>query len=140
MAEDLQVTPTLRLPAHELRWQAVRSGGPGGQNVNKVATKIELRFRVLQSSLPEAVRLRLAERVRNRMAADGDLVIVCDETRSQAQNLERARGRLAELIRGALQPPRRRRATRPTRASVTRRLEDKARHKEKKAARQRPRD
>ncbi len=140
MAEPLPITPGLHLPAHELRWQAVRSGGPGGQNVNKVATKIELRFCVQRSSLPEPVRLRLAERVRNRITADGDLVIVCDETRSQTQNLERARGKLAELIRGALPPPKQRRKTRPTRASVARRLDAKARLKEKKAARRAPTD
>lgn len=140
MAEDLQITPWLCVPAQELRWQAVRSGGPGGQNVNKVATKVELRFRVSPSSLPDAVRARLAERARTRIAADGDLVIVCDETRSQTQNLQRARAKLAELIRSALQPPRPRRATRPTRASVARRLNEKARRKEKKAARQPPRE
>lgn len=140
MAELLPITPDLHVPGHELRWHAVRSGGPGGQNVNKVATKIELRFCVQQSSLPEPVRLRLMERARHRVTADGELVIVCDETRSRAQNLERARCKLAELIRGALPPPKQRRKTRPTRASVARRLDAKARLKAKKAARRPPTD
>lgn len=137
---DLAVTPSLIVPEAEIRWVAVRSGGPGGQHVNKVSTKVELRFRVADSSLPEPVRERLAHLAKGRINADGDLVITSDETRSQTQNLERARDKLASLIRSALQPPRPRRPTRPTRASVARRLEAKARIKARKAERRPPKE
>lgn len=135
---DLPITPTLSVPGHELRWYAVRSTGPGGQNVSKVATKVELRFSVAESSLPGGVRQRLAARERNRINAAGELVLSSDETRSQTQNLALVRQRLAELIREALVPPKRRRPTRPTRAAVARRLEAKSHQKQKKAARRPP--
>lgn len=137
MSRDLVITPTLSIPAEELRWHAVRSGGPGGQNVNKVSTKVELRFRVIDGMLPGPVQRRLAESAGHRMNAEGELSISCDETRSQLQNLERAREKLATLVRAALKPPRPRRPTRPTRASVARRLDAKARNKAKKSERRR---
>jgi len=133
---DLHVTDALTLPSAELEWTAVRSGGPGGQNVNKVATKVELRFDLPQTVvLPSAVRARLALIARGRLDATGRVLITCDETRSQLQNLERARERLAELVRAALVRPKTRRKTKPTRGSNERRLSGKRIAGEKKANR-----
>lgn len=134
----LRISPTLVVPEQALRWHAVRSGGPGGQNVNKLATKVELRLCLAESALPEGVRQRLVAKERRRLSAEGELVVTCDVTRSQAQNLAEARRKLAELIRAVLVPPRRRRPTKPSRAAVARRLDAKARLKHKKAARQKP--
>lgn len=133
---DLTVTSALTLPSAELEWTAVRAGGPGGQNVNKVATKVELRFDLARSVvLTTAVRARLTSLARGRLDADGRILITCDETRSQPQNLERARERLAELVRAALVRPKARRPTRPTRGSNERRLNQKRKDGEKKAGR-----
>jgi ribosome-associated protein len=133
---DLTITSALVLPDAELAWSAVRSGGPGGQNVNKVATKVELRFDLARSVvLSPSVRARLAALARGRLDADGRLVIVADETRSQARNLELARARLAELVRAALVKPKPRRPTKPSRGAKERRLGDKRRESEKKARR-----
>jgi ribosome-associated protein len=133
---DLVVSHALTLPSAELVWTAVRSGGPGGQNVNKVSTKVELRFDLRHSVvLTASVKARLAARERGRLDAEGRLLIVCDETRSQPRNLELARERLAELVRAALVKPKVRRPTKPTRASKERRLSSKRHEGEKKASR-----
>ncbi len=133
---DLFITDALTLPSAELAWTAVRSGGPGGQNVNKVSTKVELRFD-LQGSvvLGAAVRARLATLARGRLDANGRILITCDETRSQLRNLELSRERLAELVRAALVRPKARRPTRPSRGSNERRLTAKRMTGEKKAGR-----
>ena len=138
MAVDLVISPRLTLPASELSWTAVRASGPGGQNVNKVATKIELRFAAASSTvLPPAARQRLLELASSRLDADGYLVVTAQESRSQLTNLRRAREKLAELVRAALIPPVPRVATRPSRASQRRRLAAKRRVSEKKQARRR---
>lgn len=125
MNDDLLVSPRLTIPGSELDWSAVRASGPGGQNVNKVATKVVLCFDPRSPSLPLAVSQRLLTLAKHRLDAEGRLVVTCDETRSQAKNLKLACERLADLIRTALVVPKRRRPTRPSAASKRARVENK---------------
>ena len=132
----LTVTPDLSIPDGELEERFVRASGPGGQNVNKVATAVELRFDAGRSSvLSDDVLVRLRTIAGTRMTADGILVIDARRHRTQAQNREDARERLAELLRQAIRRPRRRRKTKPTRGSVEKRIESKKRRAETKRAR-----
>ena len=121
----------------ELDESFVRASGPGGQNVNKVSTAVQLRFDVARSpSLPGDVRARLVKLAGRRMTKDGELVIVANQYRTQERNREDARTRLVELIaRAAEPPPPPRRKTRPTRASKERRLSDKKKRGEIKRGR-----
>jgi len=137
----LVVTPHLAIPDAELSERFVRAGGPGGQNVNKVSTAVELRFDVRASpTLPEPVRARLLARRDRRLTDDGVLVISAQRFRTQERNREDARERLLELIRAALVVPRKRVATKPTRASKERRLGAKKRRASVKQGRGRSRD
>ena len=122
-----------RLPHFEERF--VRASGPGGQNVNKVASAVELRFDVGASGLPEDVQTRLKTLAGSRMTADGVLVIDSREHRTQAQNRAAARERLADLLRRAAAKPKKRRKTRPTESSRRRRLESKIRRSRVKSGR-----
>ena len=120
----------------ELQFQASRSGGAGGQNVNKVATKVELRFHVQQSALlTEEEKALVQEKLANRISNDGYLQVVCQTERSQLKNKELCISRFHELLRQALTRQKRRTATRPSRASVRQRLESKKRQAQKKANR-----
>jgi ribosome-associated protein len=137
--EPLVVRADLVIPADELHEEVSRSGGPGGQNVNKVSTRVSLRWNVVGSrALVAPVRQRLLARLASRLTREGELVVHSNETRSQLQNRVAARVRLAAILREALHEPKQRRATRPTRSSRKRRLEGKQRRAGVKRLRGRP--
>ena len=132
----IHITRTITIDESEIQEYFVRASGPGGQNVNKAATAVQLRFDVANSrSLPEEVRIRLISMADNRITEDGILIIDARRFRTQGQNREDATDRLVELIRNAAQRPKIRRRTRPTMASKIRRLESKRRGAESKRMR-----
>ncbi len=132
----IRITPRIAIDEAEVQHQFVTASGPGGQNVNKVATAVQLRFDAANSpSLTEEVRRRLAVLAGKRMTVDGVLVIKAQRFRSQDQNREDATNRLITLIRRAAETPRRRRSTRPTAASRERRLDSKKRRSKTKRLR-----
>jgi len=124
----LIVTPDVSIPDDEFEWKFIRSSGPGGQNVNKVASAVQLRFLLPRNtSLPVAARNRLRRLAGQKLIDDGSILISARSERSQEQNRRDALERLAELIRAALIEPKIRKKTRPTRASKERRIESKKR-------------
>lgn len=131
----LQVTPAIAIEDRELQERFVRASGPGGQNVNKVATAVELRFDVAASSLPDDVKRRLADIAGSRMTSEGVLVIDSREHRTQARNRDAARERFLVLLRRAAVRPRPRRKTKPSKAASEKRLETKVRRARIKAGR-----
>lgn len=123
---DLMISRTVTIPGHCLDWTSSRSSGPGGQNVNKVESKVRLRCDFEQcEALDDATKARLRARYARRLDEDGCLVITSQVTRDQRRNLEDARERLAALLQDALIVPKKRKPTRPSRAAKERRLTEK---------------
>ena len=136
----IRVTDALVLDDSEIKESFVRATGPGGQNVNKVATVVELRFDIGRSSLPQDVKERLTALADRRVTSAGVLVIVSRVHRSQAQNREAARARLVTLLKRAITPPKKRTPTKPSTAARERRLVSKKRQSAVKRTRSRPAD
>jgi len=132
----IPITPAITIEENEIREEFIRASGPGGQNVNKVATAVQLRFDVRNSpSLSDGIRDRLIRLAGRRITSDGILIIEAKRFRTQAANRKDALDRLVDLVRRAARPPRTRRKTRPTRASRERRLEFKRRRSQAKSLR-----
>lgn len=132
----IEVTSNLSIDESELQFDFVRASGPGGQNVNKVASAVQLRFDLRNSpSLTDPMRRRAAKLAGNRLTNDGEIIITASNSRSQKRNREKAVDLLVDLLREAARPPKIRRKTRPTAASKRRRLENKRRRGEAKKRR-----
>lgn len=136
MSQPLHINDNLTIPAAELSWAASRSSGSGGQNVNKVASKVALRFDLPGTAvLDEAAKARLRGLSGVRLDAAGWVLVISQLTRDQVRNLEDARQKLSELVQAALRKPKARRPTRPGPGARERRLQDKRRHAERKRQR-----
>jgi ribosome-associated protein len=134
---SLEISDSIIIPKDEIEFTAVRSQGAGGQHVNKVATGIHLRFDIVHSSLPDNLKQRLLQLADHRINKDGILIIKSQRSRSQEQNKNNALETLIELIQAALVEPKARRKTRPSKGSITRRIERKKIHGKIKELRQR---
>ena len=139
MSEELEIQRGVTIPAWELWWTASRSGGPGGQHANKTSSRVTLHWSLAQSSaLTPSMKARATRKLRSRLTAEGELLISVDTTRSQHQNRELARERLAQMIRDALKVPKRRVATKPTKGSQRRRVQAKKARGDTKKMRKKP--
>jgi len=128
---DIVVSPRLTIPAGELSIQFARSGGPGGQNVNKVSSKVDLRWHPATSTaLTEHDRAWLLERLRSRLTTEGELIVTSTATRDQQKNRDDAAKKLALIVRTALERPKPRKETKPSRGAKRRRVADKRHHAE----------
>lgn len=136
----IEITPDIQIDERQLEERFVRASGPGGQNVNKVATAVELRFDVAGSSLPVGMKTRLAALAGSKLGADGVLLIDSREHRTQKANREEARARLVLLLRAAAVKPKKRRPTRPRPAAKEERLKAKKHRGEVKARRRQGED
>ncbi|MCA9624632.1 MAG: aminoacyl-tRNA hydrolase [Myxococcales bacterium] len=136
MSAPLDIDGRVSIPGEDITWTAVRSSGPGGQNVNKVSSKVILRFDLEgTSALTPMQKERLRRLASNRLDADGALIVTSQLTRNRIQNLADARNKLADLIRPCLSTPKRRRPTKPSRGAKERRLQSKRQQAEKKRGR-----
>jgi ribosome-associated protein len=138
---EIRITPEITLDENELEESFVLASGPGGQNVNKVSSAVQLRFNVAFSrSLPEPVRFRLMTTLKSRLTKDGELILVGRKFRDQNRNREDVRVRLIELIRAATIEPKKRYKTKPSRGAKEQRLQHKKKHAALKRGRGKPRD
>jgi len=136
--EDLVINARCTIPTRDLTWRAVKASGPGGQNVNKVATKVELRFDLDGTdALGVMAKRRFRKTFSTRLDAEGFVVVTSQATRVQSRNLEDALSKLADMVRQALVVPKRRKKTKPSKGAQRRRLEAKRRQGEKKRNRSR---
>ena len=131
----LEITPSLQIDERELTFEFIRAAGPGGQNVNKVATAVQLRFTLRTSSLPDEIKYRLIRLAGKRVSSEGVLIIEARKFRTQEQNRADALARFAALVRKATERPKPRKRTNPTRTSVEKRLKSKKARGEIKRAR-----
>lgn len=137
MASEALIVGSITIPAQDLSWTATRSSGPGGQNVNKVSSRVELRFDLEGTdALTGAVKARLRNLARGYLDAEGRILIRSERTRDRLQNLNDAREKLQEMVARALVVPKKRRPTRPSRGAQARRVDDKRRQGSKKRERQ----
>ena len=139
MSSPLVINDKITIPGSDLDWTAVRASGPGGQNVNKVASKVELAFDFEGSvALDDDVKARLRKATKNMLDAEGRVFIKSEKTRDQAKNLADARDKLKAIIRKALVVPKARKKTKPTKAAKVKRLTNKKKVAKKKATRKKP--
>jgi ribosome-associated protein len=135
----LKIDDRLAIPLEEFRWEFSRSGGPGGQNVNKVNSKVLLRWNPGENpSLPAPVRTRLLKLIANKLTVEGELLVTSQATRDQGRNVDDCLDKLRTIVLAAVKPPKVRRLTKPTRGSQVRRIESKVRRSETKRGRQKP--
>ncbi len=139
MGGDLYINSRVTIPLTEISYTASRSSGPGGQHVNKADTRIQLRWNVRTSvALDDSDRTLLGQKLARRLTGTGDLVLACDTFRSQRRNREEVTERLVEIIQQALQQPKKRKPSRPTRAAKEKRRQQKQRRSKIKKSRQKP--